>query len=154
MFNVGGGELVVIALVALIVLGPERLPGALRQVGRAVGELKKLTTGFERELREAMADLDDDAIEAEARRRGMLLTSGDAATPAGDTPPAVTLDDAHTADPAPADPAPADPAPADPAPAPVAEASVLAPFDAAQAPPPVSPFAREAEGRDGHVEAV
>lgn len=142
MFNVGGGELVVIALVALIVLGPERLPGALRQVGRAVGELKKLTTGFERELREAMADLDDDAIEAEARRRGMLLTSGDAATPAGDTPPAVTLDDAHTADPAPADPAP------------VAEASVLAPFDAAQAPPPVSPFAREAEGRDGHVEAV
>ena len=33
MFNLGGGEMLVILLLALIVLGPERLPEAARQVG-------------------------------------------------------------------------------------------------------------------------
>ena len=39
MFNIGGGEVLVIALIALIVLGPQRLPDAARQVGKAMGEL-------------------------------------------------------------------------------------------------------------------
>ena len=37
MFNVGGGELLVILLIALIVLGPQRLPDAARQIGKAMG---------------------------------------------------------------------------------------------------------------------
>lgn len=53
MFNVGGGEALVIALIALIVLGPQRLPDAARQVGRAVGELRRLSNGFQSELRSA-----------------------------------------------------------------------------------------------------
>src|SRR3972149_5216026 len=40
MFNIGGGEFLVIALVALIVLGPQRLPDAARQAGRAMAELR------------------------------------------------------------------------------------------------------------------
>jgi sec-independent protein translocase protein TatB len=56
MFNVGGGELIVIALIALIVLGPSRLPGAARQVGKTVGELRRLSTGFQNELRAAFDD--------------------------------------------------------------------------------------------------
>jgi sec-independent protein translocase protein TatB len=53
MFNIGGGELLVIALIALIVLGPQRLPGAARQVGKTVGELRRISTGFQNELRHA-----------------------------------------------------------------------------------------------------
>jgi Tat protein translocase TatB subunit len=79
MLNVGGPEVVVIALVALVVLGPERLPDAVRQVGRVLGEIKKVTTGFEREMRSALSDLDDDTIEAEARRRGMAVTDAESA---------------------------------------------------------------------------
>jgi sec-independent protein translocase protein TatB len=56
MFNVGGGELIVIALIALIVLGPQRLPGAARQVGKAVGDLRRLSSGFQNELRAAFDD--------------------------------------------------------------------------------------------------
>jgi sec-independent protein translocase protein TatB len=82
MLNVGGGEILVIALVALIVLGPERLPGAIRQVGRVLGEFKKVTTSFEREMRSALSDLDDETIEAEARRRGLALTEAEAAAAA------------------------------------------------------------------------
>lgn len=47
MFDIGFSELVVIAVVALVVIGPERLPGVARTVGallgraqRYVGELK------------------------------------------------------------------------------------------------------------------
>ncbi|MGH9135825.1 MAG: Sec-independent protein translocase protein TatB [Acidimicrobiales bacterium] len=54
MFNIGGGELLVIMLLALIVLGPQRLPDAARQVGKAMGELRRLSSGFQSELKQAL----------------------------------------------------------------------------------------------------
>jgi sec-independent protein translocase protein TatB len=56
MFNIGGGEFLVIALIALIVLGPQRLPDAARQVGKAMGELRRLSAGFQNELKDAFSD--------------------------------------------------------------------------------------------------
>ena len=61
MFNVGGMELLVIAVVALVVLGPDKLPGALRQVGTVVGELRRISQGFQTDLRGAIADAERDA---------------------------------------------------------------------------------------------
>lgn len=58
MFNIGGGEIIVILLIALLVLGPERLPDATRKVGRALHEFRRLTSGFQEEVRNAM-DLGD-----------------------------------------------------------------------------------------------
>ena len=60
MFNVGGGEFIVIALIALIVLGPQRLPGAARQVGKVLGDVRRLSSGFQSEMRDAFADVDAD----------------------------------------------------------------------------------------------
>src|SRR5687767_12168951 len=54
MFNVGGGELVVIFLVALIFLGPQRLPGAARQVGKFMADMRRMSNGFQSELRNAL----------------------------------------------------------------------------------------------------
>ena len=54
MFNIGGGEFLVIALIALIVLGPQRLPDAARQVGKAMGDLRRISAGFQNELKSAM----------------------------------------------------------------------------------------------------
>jgi len=51
--SVGAPELIVIFLVALIVLGPDRLPKAARQVGRAIAEFKRVTGGFQDEVRRA-----------------------------------------------------------------------------------------------------
>jgi sec-independent protein translocase protein TatB len=58
MFNIGPGELVAILAVALIVLGPNRLPEAVRTVGRVVGELRRISSGFQDELRNAFDDSD------------------------------------------------------------------------------------------------
>lgn len=71
MFNVGGGELLVILLLALIVLGPQKLPEVARQVGGMMRELRKVSSGFQDEMRAAM----DDPIEAAARDRGRKVTS-------------------------------------------------------------------------------
>lgn len=54
MGNIGGGEIVVILLVALLVLGPQKLPDAAKQLGKAVREFRNITSGFQRELRDAM----------------------------------------------------------------------------------------------------
>jgi sec-independent protein translocase protein TatB len=43
MFNIGPGELVVILIVALIVLGPKNLPEVARTVGKGMRELRRAT---------------------------------------------------------------------------------------------------------------
>jgi Tat protein translocase TatB subunit len=54
MFNVGGGEIFVILLLALLLLGPDKLPEAARRVGSLVAQVRRWTSGFEEEMRSAM----------------------------------------------------------------------------------------------------
>lgn len=64
MFNVGGPEVLVILLVALIALGPTQLPKAARQVGQVMAEIRKVSSGFQRELTDAF-DLESKAEKPE-----------------------------------------------------------------------------------------
>ena len=50
MFGIGTGELLLIALVALLVLGPERMPQLMRDVGKAVGDLRKTSEELQQEF--------------------------------------------------------------------------------------------------------
>ena len=43
----------VILLLALIVLGPEKLPEAIRRFARVYGEIRKMSTGFQSEFKTA-----------------------------------------------------------------------------------------------------
>ena len=54
MFNLSGSEIVVILLLALVVLGPEKLPDALRKAGKTYAELKKMGSSFQSEMRSAL----------------------------------------------------------------------------------------------------
>jgi len=54
MFNVGGGEVLVILVVALLVLGPAQLPKAARQFGQVMSELRRISSGFQHELTSAL----------------------------------------------------------------------------------------------------
>ena len=54
MFNVSGGEIIVILLLALVVLGPEKLPEALRRAGRTYAELRKMGNSFQTEMRSVL----------------------------------------------------------------------------------------------------
>jgi sec-independent protein translocase protein TatB len=54
VFNIQGSEMIFLLLIALIVLGPEKLPDAIRKFGRAYSEFKKMANGFQGELRDAL----------------------------------------------------------------------------------------------------
>jgi sec-independent protein translocase protein TatA len=52
--SLGPAEILVILVVALIVLGPKRLPEAGRQVGKAIAEVRRWSQGFQDEIRSAV----------------------------------------------------------------------------------------------------
>ncbi len=54
MFNLSGSEIIVILLLALVILGPEKLPEAMRKAGRAYSELRKMANSFQSEVRSAL----------------------------------------------------------------------------------------------------
>ena len=54
VFNLQGGELIIIALLALVVLGPEKLPEAMRHVGRLYRQLRSVRDTFQREFKQAL----------------------------------------------------------------------------------------------------
>jgi sec-independent protein translocase protein TatB len=84
MFNVGGGELLVIMLIALIVLGPQRLPDAARQVGKVMSEVRRVSSGFQRELKDAFdTDADAPARRTEATPLAATVADADADAKAG-----------------------------------------------------------------------
>ncbi len=63
MFDIGATELLVIAIVAVLVIGPKDLPLAMRTAGRWIGKFRRTTahfrTGIDAMVREAeMEDLD------------------------------------------------------------------------------------------------
>ena len=55
--SLGPAEILVILVVALIVLGPKKLPEAGRQVGKAIAEVRKWSQGFQDEIR-SVVDID------------------------------------------------------------------------------------------------
>lgn len=53
MFNLTGSEIAFLVLIGLIVLGPEKLPDAVRRFTKAYNEFKKMATGFQGEMKQA-----------------------------------------------------------------------------------------------------
>jgi sec-independent protein translocase protein TatB len=56
MFDIGWSEIVVIAVVALIAIGPKELPGVLRMVGQWMGKARKMAAEFQGQFQEAMRE--------------------------------------------------------------------------------------------------
>jgi sec-independent protein translocase protein TatB len=60
MFDIGWTKLVLIAVVALIAIGPKELPGVLRNVGHWVGKIRRLAAEFQSQFQEAMREAEMD----------------------------------------------------------------------------------------------
>ncbi|MBS0600549.1 MAG: twin-arginine translocase subunit TatB [Proteobacteria bacterium] len=134
MFEIGFWELVLIGVVALVVIGPERLPGVARTVGRWVGRARQIVSTVrsevERELQieemkrtiaehdtaEQFRQLHDQirTLESELRSSVQSADPRTAATPEPLAPPVETAAPLPAASSPPAAPAatPASPAPA------------------------------------------
>ena len=120
MLDFSWSELLVIAVLALVFIGPKELPRVLRAIGQATGKIRRMAGEFQDQFREAMreaemADLTKDIDEA----TGNLNTGLDPFKEATEWKPSET----------PAEHAP--PPAADAPPAPPAEAAVPEPPHAA-----------------------
>ncbi len=132
MFNIGPGELIVILIVALVLLGPDKLPEMARTVGKGMRELRKATEDIKDQVETEMYALD------EKKPRSPILRAPEGQRIAKSVSPGVTAADAPG--PALEAPAPAPLAPAAPSVEPgtaaapqVAEAPVAKSEDAAKA---------------------
>src|SRR5947209_4190256 len=56
MFDIGWSEFLVIAVVALIAIGPKELPGVLRMIGQWMGKARKMASEFQGQFQEAMRE--------------------------------------------------------------------------------------------------
>ena len=59
MFDIGGWELLVLAALALIIVGPKDLPSLVRNVGRWVAKARGLAREFQQGMEEAARDAQD-----------------------------------------------------------------------------------------------
>ncbi len=90
MINMPGGpEVFVIFLVALIVLGPQQLPKAMRTLGSVMAEIRKVSNGFQAEVRNAM-DVMDLTVDTSATEKPQSGSMAAVAPGKASTPPAST----------------------------------------------------------------
>ncbi|GAA1357805.1 twin-arginine translocase TatA/TatE family subunit [Arthrobacter rhombi] len=56
MFGINGGEFLILAVLAVFVLGPDKLPVYAQQLARLVKEVRRMATGAKEQLREEVGD--------------------------------------------------------------------------------------------------
>jgi sec-independent protein translocase protein TatB len=100
VFNLSGSEVIFLVLIALVVLGPDKLPDAMRRAGKAYADFKKMTTGFQNEMKsvldEPLRELRETAdlakksamfdVNSSASTTSVAPTNPSAPTPNGEKP--------------------------------------------------------------------
>ncbi|MBB3951221.1 Sec-independent protein translocase protein TatB [Aureimonas jatrophae] len=62
MFDIGGLELLVIAVVMIVVVGPKDLPRMLRTFGRVTGQMRRMAGDFRRQFDDALREAEMDEL--------------------------------------------------------------------------------------------
>jgi sec-independent protein translocase protein TatB len=148
MFDIGWTELLVIAVVAIVVIGPKDLPRAMRTVGQWTGRVKRMAGDFQRQFNEAIREAELDDVKKQVDKIGRIDPMADlrktlTTTEAGlkndlkkvDDGIKAGLDKPDAVNPTPKTPPAAEVASTPPAPVPPPE---LAAPEAVAVPPPVA----------------
>lgn len=131
MFDLGAGELLIIVIVAVIVIGPKDIPLAMRTAGRWIGKIRRVSSHFRAGLDTMVREAEMEEMEKKwAAQNAKIMKEHPA-----DAPPEMEPTGALPS-PAPTEP-PADPTPPPPPPAPEAGA------EARGEPPATPPKAEE-----------
>lgn len=142
VFNFSGSEMIFLLLLALIILGPEKLPDAVRKFGKTYAEFKKVTTGFQQEFRQAL----DEPIREMRETADALKQAATFDDSVPEPAPKARSGSMAAVTPTPTDPTHADPAPADPTHADPTQDSgtpaAASPVDGASAPAEERPVPR------------
>ena len=108
MFGVDSTELLIVAVLALLFIGPKELPGTMRSVGRVVGQIRATARHFTSGVREMVREAELEEMERKWREENERImrehpaithessvSPDEPALPLGDTPPSPRPPDAH-----------------------------------------------------------
>jgi sec-independent protein translocase protein TatB len=107
MFGLGFGEIVIVAILALVLLGPDRLPEAAKTIGKTLRDLRKATDGLKGQLEAEMYSVEkvvQRALDADEAPRVPAVPPVGAAPRPGEPPPAATAENVPGLDAALVDP--------------------------------------------------
>jgi sec-independent protein translocase protein TatB len=77
MFDIGWSELLVVAVVAIIFIGPRELIPMLRAFGKYAGKLKRMASEFQSQFNEALREVELDQIAKEVEEIRKISPVGD-----------------------------------------------------------------------------
>jgi sec-independent protein translocase protein TatB len=100
MFGIGPTELIVILVIALLVLGPKRLPDLASGLGKGLAEFRRATADINAELDEARRTIEEPAKDAAraAQPKGRVSRNTSAAAAHAQSAPTTEADDEAEAD--------------------------------------------------------
>jgi sec-independent protein translocase protein TatB len=76
MFDIGWSEMLVIAVVTVVVVGPKELPRMLRTFGRTMGTVRRTANDFKRQFDEALREAEREAGLEDTRKQLQSITAG------------------------------------------------------------------------------
>src|SRR5437868_1291085 len=83
MFDIGWGELLLIGIVALVVIGPKELPGVLRTLGQGLAKVRRMASEFQSQFNEAMREAEMQDVKKQVDDAARGLTGYDPLDPDG-----------------------------------------------------------------------
>jgi sec-independent protein translocase protein TatB len=87
MFGIGSTELIVILIVALIVIGPAKLPEMAKSLGKALGEFRRVSTDVKRTI-EMEAEQSEQKVKTEQAKKELFPETAAKAEPEAAAAPA------------------------------------------------------------------
>jgi sec-independent protein translocase protein TatB len=76
MLDIGWTELIVIAVIALIVIGPRELPAMLRTIGNGMSKIRRMASDFQGQFNDALREAELDDLRKQAEKLSNEMTGG------------------------------------------------------------------------------
>jgi len=76
MFNIGFQELIIIAIIALLIVGPKKLPDLAKSLGKGFGELRRAADGFSDDVKQTLQE-EEKAIMDDDLKNSLLMNKAD-----------------------------------------------------------------------------
>lgn len=68
MFDIDAGKILILGVIALVVLGPKELPRVMRQVGSAIGKMRRMAAEFQTQFMDAMKESEMEELKKDMQK--------------------------------------------------------------------------------------